>query len=97
MADLEAAVTGHLPAPRLRGGVAVVPAARGAYALRLTTAGGMVTGFARRTPTDHMLARGGALMQALATLPPGLRGRAGQIVALHDPCVPVTVREASHA
>ncbi len=59
MADLEAAVTGHLPAPRLRGGVAVVPAARGAYALRLTTAGGMLTGFARRTPTDHLLAPGG--------------------------------------
>lgn len=97
LADLEAAVRGHLPAPRLRDGVAVVPAARGSYALRVTQAGGRVTGITRRTPTDHLLAPGGALVQALSSLPAALRGRAAQVVALHDPCVPVTVREVQDA
>lgn len=97
LADLEAAMLGHLPAPRLRCGVAVVPAARGSYALRLTQAGGLVTGITRRTPTDHMLAPGGALVQALDSLPAALRGHAAQVVALHDPCVPVTVREVQDA
>lgn len=97
IADLEAALHGQMPAARVRGGVAAVQAARGSYALRLTQAGGLVTGMVRRTPTDHLLAPGGALLQALASLPRDLWARAPLMVALHDPCVPVTVREASHA
>jgi hypothetical protein len=97
LVDLEAALSGRLPAARLADGVAIVPAARGAYALRLTVAGGIVTGLARRTPTDHLLASGGALLQALAGLPGALRALAPQIVTLHDPCIPVTIREVQDA
>ncbi len=96
LADLEAALQSRLPLPRVEDGVATVPAARGSYALWLRQTGGRVTGIVRRTPTDHMLAPGGALLQSLRTLPPALKMNAG-VVALHDPCVPVTVREAAHA
>lgn len=97
LADLEAALTGRLPEPKVERGVAVVPASRGAYALRLTETGGVVTGIERRTPTDHMLAPGGALLRALASLPCPLHPLAGAVIALHDPCVPVTVREVADA
>jgi hypothetical protein len=97
LVDLQAALAGRLPVPVLVGGVAVVPAARGAYALRITEAGGIVTGMTRRTPTDDLLAPGGALLQSLGSLPERLRDRAGQVIALHDPCIPVTIREVSHA
>ena len=97
MADLDAALNHRLPAPGLSDRTATVPAARGTYALRLTQAGGLVTGLARRTPTDHLLAPGGALIQSLATLPATHRHLASQVIALHDPCIPVIVREATHA
>lgn len=97
VADLEAAVAGRLPAPVVADGVACVPAARGAYGLRLAQAGGIVTGITRRTPTDHMLAPGGALVQALARLPAAKRALAPLVIALHDPCIPVTVREVQDA
>lgn len=96
LADLEAALQGRLSAPCVEDGVATVPAARGSYALWLRQSGGRVTGIVRRTPTDHMLAPGGALLQSLRTLPPTMKMHAG-VIALHDPCVPVTVREAAHA
>ncbi|HHZ09085.1 MAG TPA: hypothetical protein GX405_09945 [Rhizobiales bacterium] len=96
LADLEAALDGRLPVPRVEDGVAVVPAARGSYALWLRQAGGRVIGIVRRTPTDHLLAPEGALLQSLRTLPPTMKMHAG-VLALHDPCVPVTVREAAHA
>jgi len=94
LADSGAALAGALPPPRMHGDTAAVQAARGTYALRITQAGGLVTGLARRTPTDHILAPGGALEQALTGLPPAL---APQVIALHDPCVPITVQEAQHA
>ncbi len=97
LADLHAALCGGLPAPGLADGIATVPAARGSYALRLSQRNGLITGVARRTPTDHMLATGGALLQALSALPPALRGLAPQVIALHDPCIPVTLREVQHA
>lgn len=97
MADLGAALDDRLPAPSVTDGIATVPAARGAYALRLTHANGIVTGLSRRTPTDHLLAPGGALLQALATLPATHHHLAPQVIALHDPCIPVTVREAQDA
>jgi hypothetical protein len=94
LADAEAARAGCLPPPRMVGDTAVVQAARGVYALRITQADGRVTGLQRRTPTDHMLAPGGALEQALACVDATL---APKVIALHDPCVPVNVREAAHA
>ncbi|MBL9056027.1 MAG: HupK protein [Rhodobacteraceae bacterium] len=94
LADAEAVLAGDLPEVRVKNGVAIAPAARGQYALRIDTAGGLVTGLQRRTPTDHLLAPGGALEQALAASRPAL---APLIIALHDPCVPVTVKEVAHA
>lgn len=98
LADLGAATTGHLPPPRrLPDGTAVVQAARGAYALRLDQAGGRLVALHRLTPTDHQLAPGGALSQALAGLPADRPDLAARLVALHDPCVPVSVEGADHA
>lgn len=94
LADAEAVLAGDLPPVHLQDGVAIAPAARGQYALRIDTAGGLVTGLQRCTPTDHMLAPGGALERALAASRPAL---APLIIALHDPCVPVRVKEAAHA
>lgn len=97
LADLEAASLGHLPAPQVTENTACLPAARGSYTLRLTQGAGLVTGITRITPTDHQLAPGGALMQALASLPATRRALASQVIALHDPCIPVTVTEAQDA
>lgn len=94
LADAGEALAGRLPPPQVHGDLAVVQAARGAYALRITQAQGRVTGLQRQTPTDHILAQGGALEQALSGLEPAL---APLVIALHDPCVPVTVQETLHA
>lgn len=92
LADLEAALLGRLPEPQVEDGVASVAAARGVYALRLRHERGRITAVERRTPTDHILAPGGALLQSLRSLPASMSGLAAAVVALHDPCVPVTVR-----
>lgn len=94
--DAEAAARGRLPAPELRvDGMALVPAARGVYALRLTTHDGRVASIRRFTPTDHMLTPVGALRLALDALDnPAL---APLLVALHDPCLPVRLPEVIHA
>lgn len=98
LCDLDAALDGRLPAPRLLpDGTALVQAARGTYALRLTQSDGRITGLARLTPTDHQLAPGGALEAALSLVPTDRPDLARALVALHDPCIPVTVRELSHA
>jgi len=98
LADLQAALAGQLPAPRrLPDGTALVQAARGVYALRLGQAAGRVTALHRVTPTDHQLAPGGALEQALAGIPPQRADLALRLVALHDPCVQVTLAEVCHA
>lgn len=97
MADLDAALHNWLPAPTVTQGTATAPAARGSYALRIAQRDGLVTGITRRTPTDHLLAPGGALLQSLASLPEPLQHLAPQVIALHDPCIPVTVREAADA
>jgi hypothetical protein len=97
LADAEAAAAGLLPAPVVGAEGAVVQAARGAYALRIAQEGGVVTAMTRITPTDHQLAPDGPLTRALAALPAD-RGRLAPLVlALHDPCLPVTVREAGDA
>lgn len=94
LVDAEACLRGDLPAVTLANGIALAPAARGTYALRLTHAGGLVTGITRRTPTDHLLAPGGTLTHALTGIKPAL---APLVIALHDPCEPVTIKEVRHA
>lgn len=97
LADAEAAVAGRLPAPTIADGMARVAAARGSYALRLGQVGGMVTRIDRVTPTDHLLAPGGALECALAALPVAKRHLAPVVAALHDPCMAVKVEGMRHA
>lgn len=92
------AVAGNAPHPELRAdGTALVPAARGTYALRASASGGVVTALERVTPTDHLLAPGGTLERALASLPAAKAHLAALVIDILDPCVPVSVREVSHA
>jgi hypothetical protein len=51
-----------------------------------------VTAFSRITPTDHMLASGGAIDQTMDSLSNGQRGLAPLALALMDPCVPLTIK-----
>jgi hypothetical protein len=95
--DLAAALAGHVQPATVADGIATVPAARGTYALRLAVTDGRVTGIDRRTPTDHLLASGGTLEQALSSLPSHLWHLAPQVIALHDPCIPVGFAESLHA
>lgn len=97
LADAEAAAAHALPAPVAEPGAAVVQAARGAYALRIDLSEGRVTGMQRLTPTDHQLAPDGPLTLALARLPADRARLAPLVLALHDPCVPVSIREAGDA
>ncbi|MEC7761625.1 MAG: hydrogenase expression/formation protein HupK [Pseudomonadota bacterium] len=96
--DIADAVRGTLPAPRLAApGRALVPAARGTYAVSATVSGGKVTQFARITPTDHLLAPGGVLASTLAALSDGQTHLAPLALDILDPCQPVDVKEAQHA
>lgn len=96
--DFEAASRGIVPPIQVpKPGMAIVPAARGAYALRMELDGQTVTAFERVTPTDHLLADGGVMAQTLASLPEDKHHEASLIVDLLDPCSPVTVKGADHA
>ena len=96
--DVGACLTGALPTPQvLADGTAIVPAARGAYALRARAVAGMVTSLERRTPTDHLCAPKGALAQALATLPAQKYRLAPVVVGILSPCVPVQFQEVTDA
>lgn len=97
LADAEAALCHRLPPATVQGRTALVPAARGLYALRLARLDGRVTGVRRATPTDHALAPGGALVAAMTRLPPAKSALAPLVLALHDPCIPVTLRESQDA
>ena len=57
----------------------------------------MVTALSRVTPTDHLLAPGGALALSLARLPAATAGLAAVVVDILDPCVAVSVQELVHA
>ncbi|WP_417260331.1 hydrogenase expression/formation protein HupK [Celeribacter sp.] len=92
MLDLAACSRGEVPAPkRLDDGWVVVPASRGAYAMRACVREGIVTQFERITPTDHMMAAGGIMAQSLASLPAASRHLATLLVDVLDPCSPVTL------
>ena len=98
--DIEAALTGSLPPAQAPvPGEGLVPAARGAYAMRIGTSDGVVTHFARVTPTDSLLAEGGVLERSLATLPADRALLGGLLLEVLDPCSPVKLvqPEAAHA
>ena len=93
--DIDATLEGALPPAEPRPGRAVVPAARGLYAIEATVTDGIVRSFVRMTPTDHLLAPQGALAQALASLPASrAQALAPIVVAVMDPCVPLTLEPA---
>ena len=96
--DIASVVDGDVPpiltpAP----GEAIVPAARGSYAIRIQCEGGTVTAFARVTPTDHLLAEHGVLDRSLAHLPAAKAGLGPLLLDILDPCSPVRLREVAHA
>ncbi|WP_238365341.1 hydrogenase expression/formation protein HupK [Mesobacterium pallidum] len=95
--DIEAAAQGRLPAVQSGEGWAMVPAARGGYAVRLTLSGGRVESLDRVTPTDALLAPDGLLDQSLATLPPAKAGLGALLLDILDPCSPVRLKEARDA
>ena len=96
--DIAAVLSGDVP-PVLTpaAGEAIVPAARGTYAVRIRSRGGIVTGFERVTPTDHLLAEGGALDRTLASLPADKAGLGPLLLDILDPCSPVRLKEVAHA
>lgn len=96
--DAQDCIAGSLP--RLTSptsGVAIVPAARGTYAVSAQVEAGIVTDFKRITPTDHLLARGGILDQTIARLPAQKSGMAALLLDILDPCIPVHLEEVAHA
>jgi hypothetical protein len=76
---------------------ALVPTARGYYAVRALTQGGLISEFERWTPTDHLCVPDGVLEQSLASLAPATPARIALLADILDPCVPVTVREVANA
>lgn len=78
-------------------GTVVVPAARGAYAVRARKLEGVVTAFARRTPTDHLCAPGGVLQQSLTSLPRAKAHRLPLVIDILGPCVAVQFPQVHHA
>ncbi|MEX5726961.1 hypothetical protein Ga0609869_000314 [Rhodovulum iodosum] len=98
LVDLDACARGTLDcAPRKIDGTCYVHAARGTYTLSARLVEGRVAAFVRHTPTEHLLAPGGALEQALAGLPPAKAHLAPLLVDILDPCLPVEITEAAHA
>ncbi|WP_460274057.1 hydrogenase expression/formation protein HupK [Celeribacter sp. ULVN23_4] len=97
MLDMEACLNCELPEPlQLENGWVVVPASRGAYAMRAEVADGVVTRFERVTPTDHMMAPGGIMAQSLAGLPEEKHGLAQLLIDVIDPCSPVILSGGSN-
>lgn len=96
--DIAALIDGNVPAIETpRTGEAIVPAARGSYAVRIDQAGDRMVAFQRITPTDHLLADGGVLDRSLASLPGHKSGLGPLLLDILDPCSPVRLREVEHA
>lgn len=94
--DLEMCLDGRLPPASLTPGRAVIPAARGYYGISARIEQGRVAAFERVTPTDHLLAKGGVLEQALATLPADRAAAlAPLLLSILDPCFPVALEPAA--
>ncbi|MCC2095737.1 MAG: hypothetical protein KDJ29_02535, partial [Hyphomicrobiales bacterium] len=99
LADMQAMLEGAEPECRYDAatGIAIVDAPRGVYALRACVVNGKVDVFERRTPTDHMAAPKGPLELGLSSLQHVTRQKVAVFVALCDPCLPVSIREGTHA
>lgn len=96
--DIAAVIAGDLPPVSTPSkGEAIVPAARGSYAVRIEADADVVIRFVRVTPTDHLLADGGVLDRCLATLPATKGGLGNLLLDVLDPCSPVRLRENGHA
>ncbi|EPX76319.1 Hydrogenase maturation factor HoxV/HupK [Salipiger mucosus DSM 16094] len=95
--DIEDAALGRLPPVERAEGRALVPAARGAYAVRITLCEGRVAWFERVTPTDALMAPEGILARALDSLPAIKGGQATLLLEILDPCAPVRLREVDDA
>ncbi|MET1413745.1 hypothetical protein ABVF61_15855 [Roseibium sp. HPY-6] len=96
--DAEDCLTGRLQeAVLVRPGRAIVPAARGTYAISADVEDGMVTNFRRITPTDHLMTPGGVLDQSLASLPHKNAELAPLVLDILDPCIPVSLVEVRDA
>jgi hypothetical protein len=96
--DIAACLADRMPVPLTpTPGSAIVAATRGAFAVTARVEGGRIAAFARVTPTDHLLATGGALDRTLAALPPEKTGYARLILDILDPCAPVRLTEMAHA
>lgn len=89
--DIAALQTGRDPchAVQIQADLAIVPAARGAYAVQARAASGLVTAFARCTPTDHLCAPGGILTRTLDSLPPQKATLLPLVIDILSPCVEV--------
>ncbi|NNF71324.1 MAG: hydrogenase expression/formation protein HupK [Rhodobacteraceae bacterium] len=96
--DIAASLNDRLPvAVTDDAGRIFVPATRGAYAVSAQSENGVVTAFARITPTDHLLVADGILDRTLATLPAEKEGLAPLILEILDPCSPLRLKEPGHA
>jgi hypothetical protein len=96
--DLAVILEGQMPRPvPAPAGCAIVPATRGYYAVSVETVDGHVKTLSRVTPTDHMLAPGGALEAMLSTLPPDRAMLLPVLMTLVDPCRPLNVEAATRA
>ncbi|MFB2530751.1 HupK protein [Paracoccus sp. p4-l81] len=96
LVDLAKVLAGDLPPARSPApGLAILPAARGAYHLRAAQVAGILTALDRITPTDHITAPGGLVERALSGLPD--RAAADLALAILDPCLPVHLTGAVHA
>lgn len=97
--DLQSCLEGTLPKPfSPHQGAAVVPAARGFYGLCADVKDGKLRTFRRTTPTDHLLARGGMLDQALLHTDRSKHDPLFRLlIDILDPCLPLTFEEAAHA
>lgn len=96
--DLEAVLDGAaLTAETSTPGVAHVHATRGLYSISAATQDGRVTRFDRVTPTQHLVAPGGVLDHALASLPADCGARAPLVIDILDPCTPVHIKEQAYA
>jgi hypothetical protein len=92
-----AALLDSAPAVQMQDGTVLVAASRGAYAVQAVASGGIVTSFTRRTPTDHLCARGGILQQSLNSLPAAKAHLLPLLVDILSPCVPVQFQQVHHA